>query len=165
VKLLLDNNISPRLVRRLSDPYPGTTHVRTVNLQSAPDERIWLGRRPADSSSWRRMTTSGSSPFFAGRRRRSFGSASGIAPPMRLSACYDHDTMTLRPSMAIPTRRFSYSPIPRSTLRTGRWPTWRYMTIKPRSRPPIHMAPDARPFLSGRIERATGAWLRDGSTT
>jgi hypothetical protein len=28
--------------RRLGDLYPGTTHVRTFNLQSATDERIWL---------------------------------------------------------------------------------------------------------------------------
>ena len=41
MKLLLDNNLSPRLVRRLGDLYPGTTHVRSRNLQSAADEMIW----------------------------------------------------------------------------------------------------------------------------
>ena len=41
MKLLLDNNLSPRLVRRLGDLYPGISHVRSLNLQSAPDERIW----------------------------------------------------------------------------------------------------------------------------
>lgn len=41
MKLLLDNNVSPRLVRRIADLYPGTTHVRSLNLQSAPDETIW----------------------------------------------------------------------------------------------------------------------------
>ena len=41
MKLLLDNNVSPRLVRRLGELYPGTTHVRSLNLQSAADETIW----------------------------------------------------------------------------------------------------------------------------
>ena len=41
MKLLFDNNLSPRLVRRLADLYPGTSHVRTRILQSAPDEQMW----------------------------------------------------------------------------------------------------------------------------
>jgi len=41
VKLLLDNNLSPRLVRRLGTLFPGTAHVRALNLQSASDEAIW----------------------------------------------------------------------------------------------------------------------------
>ena len=41
MKLLLDQNLSPRLARTLSAVYPGTTHVRDVGLQAADDDTIW----------------------------------------------------------------------------------------------------------------------------
>ena len=41
VKLLLDANLSPRLVAALGDLYPGATHVREVDLQLADDDTIW----------------------------------------------------------------------------------------------------------------------------
>jgi predicted nuclease of predicted toxin-antitoxin system len=41
VKLLLDQNISYRLARRLSDEATDVTHVRDHRLQSADDETIW----------------------------------------------------------------------------------------------------------------------------
>jgi predicted nuclease of predicted toxin-antitoxin system len=41
VRLLLDQNLSPRLLRVLADLYPDSLHVRDVGLQAAPDEAIW----------------------------------------------------------------------------------------------------------------------------
>ena len=41
MRLLLDANLSPRLVGSLDDLYPGTTHVREVGLASAEDSTIW----------------------------------------------------------------------------------------------------------------------------
>ena len=42
MKLLFDANISPTLVRRLGDLFPGSTHVFETGLvQSTPDARIW----------------------------------------------------------------------------------------------------------------------------
>jgi predicted nuclease of predicted toxin-antitoxin system len=41
VKLLLDENLSPRLVQRLSSLFPNLIHVRDVGLKHAPDEAIW----------------------------------------------------------------------------------------------------------------------------
>jgi predicted nuclease of predicted toxin-antitoxin system len=42
VKLLLfDQNLSPRLVVRLGDLYPGSTHVDSLGLGSASDREIW----------------------------------------------------------------------------------------------------------------------------
>jgi predicted nuclease of predicted toxin-antitoxin system len=41
VSLLLDENLSPRLVARLLSLFPGLTHVRDVGLKQAADERIW----------------------------------------------------------------------------------------------------------------------------
>lgn len=41
VKLLLDQNVSHRLVGRLSNLYPGSTHVRSVSLHEAEDSEVW----------------------------------------------------------------------------------------------------------------------------
>lgn len=41
MKLLLDQNLSPRLIHRLSDLYPDSTHVADVGLDRAYDRDIW----------------------------------------------------------------------------------------------------------------------------
>ena len=41
MKLLFDQNISPRLPRLLSDLYPESVHVREIGLQDADDLTIW----------------------------------------------------------------------------------------------------------------------------
>ena len=39
--LLLDENLSPRLVDRLASLFPGIKHVRDIGLKQASDEQIW----------------------------------------------------------------------------------------------------------------------------
>ncbi len=41
MRLLFDQNLSPRLVAALDDLFPGSTHVRSVGLVGAVDELIW----------------------------------------------------------------------------------------------------------------------------
>ena len=41
MKLLFDENLSPRLVAGLSDIFPGSVHVRDVGLARANDVAIW----------------------------------------------------------------------------------------------------------------------------
>ena len=41
MKLLFDQNLSPKLVRRLADLYPDSTHVYLIELDTAPDPIIW----------------------------------------------------------------------------------------------------------------------------
>ncbi|MDE0529215.1 MAG: DUF5615 family PIN-like protein [Truepera sp.] len=41
MKLLFDENVSPRLVAGLSDVFPGSVHVRDVGLARATDAAIW----------------------------------------------------------------------------------------------------------------------------
>jgi len=41
VKFLLDENLSPRLVNRLNQLFPGLTHVRDVGLKEANDVAIF----------------------------------------------------------------------------------------------------------------------------
>lgn len=41
MKLLFDENLSPRLVERLSDLHPGSQHVRAAKLSGASDQAVW----------------------------------------------------------------------------------------------------------------------------
>lgn len=41
MRLLFDQNLSPRLPQRLSDLYQNSTHVRNVGLREADDSVIW----------------------------------------------------------------------------------------------------------------------------
>lgn len=41
MKLLFDENVSPRLAQRLASEFPGSAHVRDAGLRGADDWRIW----------------------------------------------------------------------------------------------------------------------------
>ncbi len=41
MKLLLDQNLSHRLLEALNEFYPGSTHVRLAGLEKASDAEIW----------------------------------------------------------------------------------------------------------------------------
>ena len=45
MKLLLDENLSVRLVARLQNRYPGTQHVSQLGMQSMADLVIWEAAR------------------------------------------------------------------------------------------------------------------------
>lgn len=41
MKLLFDENLSPRLATLLGEQYPGSIHVRDVGLASSTDREVW----------------------------------------------------------------------------------------------------------------------------
>ena len=41
MRLLLDQNLSPRLLTALAELYPGSAHVREVGLHAAADVAVW----------------------------------------------------------------------------------------------------------------------------
>ena len=41
MKLLFDENLSPRLAAAFQSDYPGSTHVHLVGLGSALDDQVW----------------------------------------------------------------------------------------------------------------------------
>lgn len=41
MKLLLDENVSPRLVEALARQFPGSAHVEALGLRGKPDSEIW----------------------------------------------------------------------------------------------------------------------------
>lgn len=50
MKLLLDENLSPRLVSRLVELYGEIVHVRDVGLQKADDRTIWAWAKEHEHS-------------------------------------------------------------------------------------------------------------------
>lgn len=42
MKLLYDNNLSHKLVARLNDIFPDSTHVMMENLDESEDQKIWF---------------------------------------------------------------------------------------------------------------------------
>jgi predicted nuclease of predicted toxin-antitoxin system len=48
VKLLFDHHLSPSLIDRLEDLFPGSEHVWNVSLHSVPDEVVWQYARKHD---------------------------------------------------------------------------------------------------------------------
>jgi predicted nuclease of predicted toxin-antitoxin system len=41
MKLLFDQNLSPKLVNRLANLFPGSSHVQSVGLACASDDQVW----------------------------------------------------------------------------------------------------------------------------
>ena len=48
MKLLFDENLSPRLAERLRDIFPSSTHVESIGLGNRPDEEVWETARIGD---------------------------------------------------------------------------------------------------------------------
>ncbi len=45
MKLLFDENLSPRLVTELTSHWPGSTHIELLGMRGATDEAIWAHAR------------------------------------------------------------------------------------------------------------------------
>lgn len=41
MRLIFDQNLSPRLVKMLADVFPGSTHLRFEGLEKATDKQVW----------------------------------------------------------------------------------------------------------------------------
>ena len=45
MRLLFDNDLSPKLVTQLSDLYPDSLHIKDIGPENAPDTDIWAYAR------------------------------------------------------------------------------------------------------------------------
>lgn len=70
MKLLLDENLAPRLAARLQDVFPESLHVRDAGLASASDLEVWNHAKERGFASSRRIPTSSSRASCMGIRRR-----------------------------------------------------------------------------------------------
>lgn len=52
MKLLLDENLSPRLVELLAANFPGSTHIEHLKIRGATDAAIWAYARDTRKKLW-----------------------------------------------------------------------------------------------------------------
>lgn len=88
MRLLFDQNLSPRLVDLLSDIYPGSTHVQAVALDRASDEEVWNHARQnrliivtKDTDFHERSVLMGAPPKVVWVRRGNSVTAPGVTLP------------------------------------------------------------------------------------
>lgn len=88
MKLLLDENLSPRLIKQLSDLYPGSAHVQQCGLGSTADGAIWEYAKSngftivsKDSDFEERSILSGSPPKLIWIRAKNCTSAASFWDP------------------------------------------------------------------------------------
>jgi hypothetical protein len=82
MKLLFDENLSPKLPGLFAAKFPGSSHVRDCGLKGFTDEDIWEFARANNFSSSRKIRISTSAVRFTGIRQNSSGSVWAIAPAM-----------------------------------------------------------------------------------
>ena len=80
MKLLLDQNLSPRLVQALEAVYPGSSHVRLLGLRDADDAVVWEFARDHDFIIVSKDSDFHQRSFVSDFHPRSYGSALAIAP-------------------------------------------------------------------------------------
>jgi len=71
MKLLLDENLSHKLVQLLEDLFPNSIHVRDVGLKAADDPLVWAIAQPEMLKSWFANTSMLSKHFTKTSMRRS----------------------------------------------------------------------------------------------
>ncbi len=95
MKLLLDENLAPRLCDDAADLYPGSLHVRAVGLLGAADEAVWAFALNNGFAIASKHSDFQQRAVLRGLRRSSSGSGWGMARPRtsrgssasQLSAC------------------------------------------------------------------------------
>jgi predicted nuclease of predicted toxin-antitoxin system len=102
VKLLLDQNLSPRLVDALSDICPEIEHVQEADLATADDDTIWAYARQHDL-----MIVSKDSDFH--QRSLVFGAPPKVAW-LRLGNCTTRDVERLLRSQRARLSSFYFAP-------------------------------------------------------
>ena len=79
MKLLLDENLSDRIIFRIRDLFPGSIHVKAAGLSDADDGVVWEWAKQHGFTIVSKDTDFVRGLLCLATRQRSFGSASGIA--------------------------------------------------------------------------------------
>ena len=79
VKLLLDENLSDRIISRVADLFPDSTHIKAVGLREAEDFVVWEWAKKHGFTIVSKDTDFHERLLCLDTRRSSYGYASGIA--------------------------------------------------------------------------------------
>jgi predicted nuclease of predicted toxin-antitoxin system len=106
VRLPLDQNLSPRLVRALTDLFPGSTHVRDVGLSRATDDAVWNYAARHGHAIVSKDGEFHQRSFLLGHPRRSSGSDGGNCSTRDIETLLRHRHPDLLAFDADPERSF-----------------------------------------------------------
>lgn len=87
MKLLFDENLSPRLPGILAKEYPGSMHVRDVGLRGANDRQIWDYARAQGFAIVSKDTDFRERSFVEGFPPRSCGWTPAMREPAQSASC------------------------------------------------------------------------------
>ena len=87
MKLLFDQNLSPRLARVLADIYPESVHVREIQMRDATDTQIWEHAKTHDFVIVSKDSDFQSRSLLYGSPPNLFGCALETVPSNRLKNC------------------------------------------------------------------------------
>ena len=79
MKLLLDENLSDRIISRVADLFPDSTHIKAVGLREADDFVVWEWAKKHGFTIVSKDTDFHQRAIVLATRRNSYGYASGIA--------------------------------------------------------------------------------------
>jgi predicted nuclease of predicted toxin-antitoxin system len=80
MKLIFDQNLSPHLVQRLDDLFPGSAHVQSLGLDCASDDEVWEFAKLDGLAIVTKDEDYNNSACCAAFRQRSFGCSWATAP-------------------------------------------------------------------------------------
>ena len=89
MKLLFDENVSPRLVESVAQEFPDSAHVRGLGLRGATDQTIWDYACEQGCMIVSKDTDFRERSYVEGFLPRSFGLMSEMREPRRLPGCSD----------------------------------------------------------------------------
>jgi predicted nuclease of predicted toxin-antitoxin system len=115
VKLLLDENLSSRLVSILAHYWPDSTHVETVGLRGATDDAIWRFARAHDFAIVSKDDDFSSLALVRGAPPKVIWLQIGNAPTSRVADVLRDNVLVLQsfsldPTEALLTLRAQYAP-------------------------------------------------------
>jgi predicted nuclease of predicted toxin-antitoxin system len=79
VKLLLDENLSDRIISRVADLFPDATHIKAVGLREADDFVVWEWAKKHGLRLYQRTQIFIKGLLYLATRRSSYGYVLGIA--------------------------------------------------------------------------------------
>jgi predicted nuclease of predicted toxin-antitoxin system len=89
MKLLFDQNLSPRLPRLLAELYPQSVHVRDIGLRDVSDEDIWEYAKQGNYVIVSKDTDFQQRSLLRGHPPNLFGYGLAIVRSKRLKICYE----------------------------------------------------------------------------
>jgi predicted nuclease of predicted toxin-antitoxin system len=99
--LLFDQNLSPKLVKRLADLFPGSSHMQLEGLDRASDDQIWDHARLNGFAIVTKDADYNNLSVLKGWPFRTSGCYWGTARPLRWRRCFVTALLTLRRSTRI----------------------------------------------------------------